>query len=85
MGKFLSKITRWQCFWIKWLYDNSSRLWKIITFYLIGNYLKKIKFHQNLANKIKQTFKRWSETLSSFPNLSSAIASKVIWYKSATK
>ena len=50
----------------------------------------KIKFHSNLgiaANKIKrfplhhkQIFKRWSEDLSSFPNLPSAIASQVTWY-----
>ena len=49
---------------------------------------KNFKFHLNLnipANKIKrnliyykQIFKRWSENLSSFPNLPSAIASQVI-------
>ena len=70
--------------------------WIITPSYLIVAYLRKcFKFHSNLGipdNKIKrfpihhkQIFTRWSENLSSFPNLSSAIGFQFIWYNKCIK
>ena len=72
---------------IKWLYGDSSNTWKIITSYLIDNSnlstpTSKIK---SCPTYYKQIFKSWSENLSSFPNLPSAIASQVIWYNKCIK
>ena len=84
----LSKSISLQCSWIKLLYYNSSRPWKIMLSYLIDTYLwKSFKFHSNLnipANKIKcfpisyKQIIKWGEALSSFPNLPSAIVFEAI-------
>ena len=90
------KVISLQCSSIKRLNDDSSHPCKIIASYLFDTYLwKDFKFHTNLgkpASKIKcfpiyymQIFRKWSENLSSFPNLPAAIVSQVILFNKCVK
>ena len=86
-------LTSIQCSWIKRLFDDDFRDWKIIPLFLIGKYLgKNFKFHNNIdiSNYSISTFPsfyqdifiKWIINFTSKPTLPSMILSEFIWFKS---
>ena len=90
------KIISLQCSWIKRLFDNTTRSWKIIPHYLINVVLgNNFVFHWNLSiNEIKlkkfpnyyrQLLSKWMKHFSCHPILPSMIASECLWYNENIK
>ena len=86
-----NKLTSLQCSWIKRLYDTTTHCWKVIPTFLIKKRLEKnFIFHSNLSinpNKIKEfptyyqdIFIKWEKHFSSYPSLSSSVASQCLWH-----
>ena len=91
-----SKITSFQCSWVKRLYNDSFNAWKVTALFLIKKYQgKNFVFHSNLSIKQKVVKKfpkfyleiltRWGKYLSSLPKVLSAVASQFIWYNKCIK
>ena len=91
-----SKITNLQCSWVKRLYDDSFRAWKVIPLFLIKSHLgKNFVFHSNLCIKQKivkkfpkfyqEMLKRCGKYLSSPPKDLSAVVFQFIWYNEYIK
>ena len=85
-----SKISSLQCSWIKRLYDDKFREWKLIPLHLIKSAFGiNFTFHSNLDfgdSKIltfprfyKQLFRNWRKFLSSSVNVPPSILSQPIW------
>ena len=86
-----AKIIRFQCSWIKILFDDNYHDWKIIPFFLINRHFgKNFHFHPNLSLNLslvdsfpefyKQILIKWSTYFVFNTEVPSCIHSNFLWY-----
>ena len=84
------KITSLQCFWVRKLFNDNHRDWKIIALFLINKYFgKSFHFHPNLSLNLsladsfpefyKQILINWSTYFVSNSEVPSCIQSNYLW------
>ena len=91
-----NKVNSLQSSWVKKLYDDYFREWKIIPLHQLNKFFgSSFKFHSSLSFK-KSSLKKllpfcrhmlnsWSQSLSGSPEISSQISSQFLWFNKYIK